>query len=203
MDCTGNTYNISMGCCRPVLGPIENYYTKWETERYVSGYTYSKEEIDEKTSGETSGCCITPEEVDEKIASAITDVEAEIPSLSAYSTTEEVNNAINQATSGSVDSGEVQTIIDESISGKVDSTAFETFSGEVTTSLGEKALQSDLDTLNGVVTAHTADTTVHITSAERTTWNNKANVWCGDSTAWAAISGGTLDNNTIYLVYNI
>lgn len=87
-NCEGKTINIGMGCCKPVLGPVENYYTKWETERYVSGYTYSKEEIDKKTSGKTSGCCITPEEVDEKIASAKTEIEQEIPSLSGYATEE-------------------------------------------------------------------------------------------------------------------
>ena len=50
-------------------------------------------------------------------------------------------------------------------------------------------------------TAHTSDTTVHVTTAQTTAWNNKANVWCGDETAWGQISGGTLDSNTLYLVY--
>lgn len=65
-----------MGCCQPVLGPIENYYTKPQIDRM----------IDEIESGITSGCCITPEEVDEKIASAKTEIENEIPSLSGYAT---------------------------------------------------------------------------------------------------------------------
>lgn len=71
-NCNGNTYNIGMGCCQPVLGPVENYYTKYQIDRML-------EKID-------SGCCITEEEVDEKIASAKTDVEAEIPSLDGYAT---------------------------------------------------------------------------------------------------------------------
>lgn len=50
-------------------------------------------------------------------------------------------------------------------------------------------------------TAHTSDTTVHVTSAEKSTWSSKANVWSGDETAWGQISGGTLDSNTLYLVY--
>lgn len=95
--CNKKNYNFSMGCCQPVLGPIENYYTKYQ--------------IDQMLSGQTSGCCITPEEVDEKIeeaisgitpcdlseywtsaqtesaiTSAITVVEGEIPSLSGYAT---------------------------------------------------------------------------------------------------------------------
>ena len=65
-----------MGCCQPVLGPIENYYTKPQIDRM----------IDEIESAITSGCCITPEEVDEKITSAKTEIENEIPSLSGYAT---------------------------------------------------------------------------------------------------------------------
>ena len=82
-------------------------------------------------------------------------------------------NAVG-STGGGVDSGTVQTMIDQSVSGKTDISAF---------------------------TAHTSDTTVHVTTAQTAVWNNKANVWCGDETAWGQISGGTLDSNTLYLVY--
>lgn len=71
-NCEGKTINIGMGCCEPVLAPIENYYTKYQ--------------IDKMLSGGTSGCCITPEEVDDKIESAKTEIESEIPSLSGYAT---------------------------------------------------------------------------------------------------------------------
>lgn len=64
MGCDCNkTHNISMGCCVPVLGPIENYYTKYQTDLRI------EEEISGLT-GSSSGCCITPEEVDEKISAA-------------------------------------------------------------------------------------------------------------------------------------
>ena len=56
-NCEGKQYNVSMGCCEPVLAPIQNYYTKYQIDKMI-------EEIE---SGITSGCCITPEEVDEKI----------------------------------------------------------------------------------------------------------------------------------------
>lgn len=72
-NCEGKKYNIGMGCCQPVLAPIENYYTKWQVDDLIESAT-------------TSGCCITPEEVDEKIESAKTEIEAEIPSLSGYAT---------------------------------------------------------------------------------------------------------------------
>lgn len=62
---------IIMGCCEPMLGPIEAYYTKFTIDRM----------LDEITSAITSGCCITPEEVDEKILSAKTEIEGEIPTV--------------------------------------------------------------------------------------------------------------------------
>lgn len=62
-----------MGCCQPVLGPIENYYTKHQVDELIESAT-------------TSGCCITPEEVESAITSAMTVVEGEIPSLSGYAT---------------------------------------------------------------------------------------------------------------------
>lgn len=74
---------------------------------------------------------------------------------------------------GGVTTGQVQTMIDESISGKTN--------------------QSDF-------TAHTSNTNVHVTASEKSTWNAKPNVWCGDETAWSQISGST-ESGTIYLVY--
>lgn len=130
--CEPKKYSISMGCCQPVLGPVENYYTKYQIDDML-------EEIE---SAITSGCCITPEEVDEKIESAKTEIETEIPSLSGYATEQWVEDkhyltehqplkTINgQVISGSgnieiecesgITSGEVQTMIDNSISGKQD-----------------------------------------------------------------------------------
>ena len=51
--------NINMGCVTPIVANADAYYTK--------------SEIDEKLEDiVTSGCCITPQEVDDKISSAIT-----------------------------------------------------------------------------------------------------------------------------------
>lgn len=75
-----------MGCCQPVLGPIENYYTKYQVDQML-------EEIE---SAITSGCCITPEEVDEKIEEAISGIS---PDLSDYYTKEEVDALIPEVPS--------------------------------------------------------------------------------------------------------
>jgi hypothetical protein len=84
------------------------------------------------------------------------------------------NNVIS-VTGGTegISSAQCQAQIDKSISGKTN--------------------QSDFS-------AHTANTTVHITSTERNTWNAKADVWVGDETAWSQISGNT-QQGVIYLVF--
>lgn len=274
-NCEGKTINIGMGCCQPVLGPVENYYTKWETERYVSGYTYSKEEIDEKTSGKTSGCCITPEEVDEKIASAKTEIEQEIPSLSGYATEEWVldqqyitgvdlsnyalkseiptvptsNTAFtndagylteHQSLSGyateafvsgytydkatidyKISEGGIfdptqyytKTATDALLDEKLDATAYtptdlsnyytksETSSKtEIDTAIAYKVSQSDFQTLSGVVTSHTNNSDIHVTSTDKTNWNAKPDVVMCTEAEWQNISGNT-QTGTIYLVY--
>ena len=85
-NCEPKKYSISMGCCEPVLGPIEAYYTKYQIDKML-------EEIE---SGITSGCCITPEEVDEKIDEAISGIS---PDLSDYYTKEEVDALIPEVPS--------------------------------------------------------------------------------------------------------
>lgn len=76
-DCN-KTYSIGLGCCTPVLAPADNYYTKYQTEK----------KIEEAVSGLTgsTGCCITPEEVESAITSAMTIVEGEIPTVPTSNT---------------------------------------------------------------------------------------------------------------------
>lgn len=88
-NCEPRKYEISMGCCQPVLGPIENYYTKYEVDKLIesattSGCCITPEEVDEKIDEAISGITVsgvTQEELDEAIASAKTQIEAEIPTV--------------------------------------------------------------------------------------------------------------------------
>ena len=154
-DCNKTT-NISMGCCQPVLGPIEAYYTKFTIDR----------KLEEITSAITSGCCITPEEVDEKITSAKTEIESEIPTV------------------------------------PTSNTAFTNDAGYITgVDLSNYATTGDVANVSTALTAHTSDTTIHVTPEQVASWNLKTNVWCGSEADWALISGGTLDPQCIYLVY--
>lgn len=230
--------------------------SNYATTAFVSGFTYDKSTIDEKVAGGGSfdpsqyytktatdellaekldATAYTPcdlsnyynkTEVDNIIVSAITDVEAEIPTvptsntaftndagyitsvdLSNYSTTEQVNSAITQAVSGKQDtlvSGtSIKTINNESLLG----------SGNITIQGGGATYTAGtgIDITNDVISvtgktdtsafiAHTADTVVHTTSAEKSSWNAKPDVWCGTLSQWSQISGNT-QPNTIYLVY--
>lgn len=40
-NCEGKTINVGMGCCQPVLGPVENYYTKQQVDKLISAVTVS------------------------------------------------------------------------------------------------------------------------------------------------------------------
>lgn len=129
MGCNCNkTHNISMGCCVPTLGPIENYYTKYEVDKII-------EDI------EISGvCCITEDEVDAKIESAKTEIEGEIPSLSGYATE--------------------QWVEDKHYITGVD--------------LSDYTTTAETGALINVVTAHTADTLIHVSAEQVATWNAKS-----------------------------
>lgn len=216
-----------------VIADADNYYTKAQTDALiddVSGMTPQEVEaiVDEAVSGFT-----TDEEVDAKIASAKTEIEGEIPSLSGYAT---------------------QEYVDEKDAEKLSVSDFNTYSGTVASSIGEKASQSDLTALsaqvetvisgevtsadvqtqidssisgkadssavtsvNDALTAHAANATVHVSTAQTSAWDAKSNfsgsyndltdkptipsIWSGTEAQWSQISGGTLDNNCIYLVY--
>lgn len=49
-------------------------------------------------------------------------------------------------------------------------------SGDVQSAISGKAEASDVNTLSGTVTAHTANTDIHVTAADKTAWNAKADI---------------------------
>ena len=93
----------------------------------------------------------------------------------------DITNDVISVTSSSITSAEVQTMIDESVSGKAD--ASEVAENELVTAMAlndlngkiaSAASAGDLTSLSGVVTAHTANTQVHVTSADKSAWDGKA-----------------------------
>lgn len=196
-DCENNFIHIDCGCKSKEVCDCENILL--EISKLKTQDTVLQREIDEISGSTSSG--VTEEQLNEAIASAKTEIEAEIPSLSGYATEEYVNAQISSQTGDFVTGEQLSSYtydkatINEKIAGGgiFDPTQYYN-TAQTQSLLDDKA---DLSAF----TAHTSDTTVHVTSAEKSTWNNKANVWCGSEADWALISGGTLDSNTIYLVY--
>ena len=215
----GCIHNINMGCCEPVLAPVENFYTKGQVDELIEEAVIS-------------GCCITPEEVDEKIEEAISgitvsgvteerleeaiaEVESEIPSIDGLASEEfvmdytydkqTIDDKVAEVESEipSIDglaSEEFVTsytydkqTIDEKVAsgGTFDPTQYynktqtnslldlkadtaDTYTKtEVNSLVDSKADITALTQVNNALTAHTANTTVHVTEADKNTWNNK------------------------------
>ena len=139
---------------------LSNYYTRLETDDLldtkldVSAYTPTDLSNYYKKS-ETSGAT----QISTALASKAN--KSEIPSLDGYATETWVE-----------DKGYLTEHQD--ISGKLDVSAFNTYSGSVNTQLNSKASENDLNALNDTVTAHTANTTVHVTASEKSAWNGKS-----------------------------
>lgn len=184
-----------------------NYYNKTEIDNIVSGLNESIDTkldasaytptdlseywtsaqttsaIDAATSGKADTTAVT-----EAISAATDDMATktwvgeqgyltEHQSLSAYSTTEEVNSAITEATSGKVDTSTYNTYTANTateISNKLAVSDFNSYSGAVDTSINSKASESDLSALTDVVSAHTANTDIHVTTAQTAAWNAKS-----------------------------
>ena len=144
----GKTINIEMGCCVPIVANADAYYTKSQVD----------EKIDEIIS---SGCCITPEEVDEKISAATDGLASEEwvadqhyltdADLSDYALKTDIPTVPTSNTAFTNDAG---YITQDSITGKADTTA--------------------VTEVNNTLTAHTANTNIHITTAQSAAWDAKS-----------------------------
>lgn len=182
-----------MGCCEPVLAPIQNYYTKYQIDKMIESAT-------------TSGCCITPEEVDEKIEEAISGI------TQSGVTEEEMNEAI--ASAKTEIEAEIPTV-------PTSNTAFTNDAGYLTE-------HQHLKTINGnslvgegdieIGTGGTIDLSNYYTTAQTETaissavsgkadttyvqnnYINKNQIQCVSEAEWSQISGST-QADTLYLVY--
>lgn len=58
----------------------------------------------------------------------------------------------------------------------VNVTTFTAYTASTSTEIGNKADTTAVTAVNNALTAHTADTTIHVTSSDKTTWNGKQDV---------------------------
>ena len=151
------TFNSDAGK-QPISIPLTdifnpaNYYTTAQTQSYVSGFTYDKATIDQKVA---EGGTFDPDLYYDKTATDAL--------LAAKANTSAVTAVANDVQTVS---GQVQT--------KVATSDFNTYTAATATALNGKADTSAVTTVSDALTAHTANTSVHVTAAEKTTWNNKS-----------------------------
>ena len=180
---SGVTYTLS---AQTSGGDVSSAITSGDTNAVAGGAVYDKFD-----------------EVEQVTAAALNVLNESLSgkqdTLSAGTNITIVDNVISASGGGGVTTGEVQTMIDESISGKVSSVRLydykdsgsryqvlqETKNGTSYTNIcdfgkiNDKAIVGTGATYFSLVetsafTAHTADSVVHITSAERTAWNAKS-----------------------------
>lgn len=159
------------------------------TQYYTTAQTYSKTEANSLLDEKLDATAYTPtdlsnydtkSEVNAKIEQA-TSGKVDTSTFNTYS------GNVASALDGKVDDAEIADMATKTwvgnqgyltehqdISGKLDVSAFTAYSGAVDTTINSKASQASVDALNGVVTAHTANTEIHVTSAEKNAWNAKS-----------------------------
>ena len=81
-----------------------------------------------------------------------------------------MTQAISEATSGKADTTAVTQAISEAVSGKADTTAM---TQAITEATSGKADTSTVESINNTLTAHTANTDIHVTTADKTAWSGK------------------------------
>ena len=123
------------------------------------------------------------------------------PSLDSGSTNAVANSAITAALNGKADKSDIPTV-------PTNVSAFNNDVGYVTSGYVNSAVTN----VNNALTAHTADSTVHVTQTEKNTWNNKADsstlnnyllknkIMC--MTQWEFDSLETIDPTVLYLIHS-
>lgn len=186
---------------------LSNYYTKNETS--------SKTEIADAISQSTSGS-VTSAEVQTQIDNSISgktnesDFSAHTANTNIHVTTAQTSawdakqNALTAGSGISITNNVI------SVTGGTEGISSAQCQAQIDQSISGKTNQSDFS-------AHTANTSIHVTTAQTASWDAKSDfsgsyndltnkptipsIWSGTEAQWSQISGGTLDNNTIYLVY--
>ena len=132
------------------------------TQSFVRDYTYDKQTIEDMI--EEGGGFIPENYYDKTATDALLDEKLDV---TAYTPTDLSNYYQKSETSGS---SQISTALNE----KVDNSTFNTYTASTNSSLSGKASQSDLSTLSGTVTAHTANANIHVTAQDKSNWNAKS-----------------------------
>ena len=207
------------------------------TSDALSGYSTTQEmnqAIDDAVSGKADSSAFsaysTTSEVEEMIASAKTEIEAEIPSLDGYATETYVDNSVSGKADTSAltqyyTSAETDTAISNAVSGKMDTSAMTAYSTtqEMNTAI-DNAVSGKMDTSGMSAYATTAFTEAtylkehqslaglfasvdYVSSAKTIFFYDKDNTEVGTVDATDFIKDGMVDEvyisgDTLYIVFN-
>lgn len=201
--------------------------TRWEVQcsSYIedaSNY-YTKKQVDDLIESATSSgnCCITEEEVDEKIESAKTEIEAEIPSLSGYATEQwvedknyitgvdlsdyalksEIPTVPTSNTAFTNDAGyltEHQSLSAYSTTDEVNSAITQAVSGKQDTLSAGTNVQINNNIISATDTTYTAGD--NITISNQNVISTITKFWCGTQAQYDQIT--TKDPNTVYMIHS-
>ena len=166
------TFNSDAGK-QPISIPLTdifdpaNYYTTAQTQSYVSGFTYDKATIDQKVA---EGGTFDPDLYYDKTATDAL-LAAKADTATTY-TKAETDTALATKVATS-DFNTYTAATETALNGKVNTSALNNYYTK-TEVYNKQEVDAAYGTVYQALTAHTADTTVHVTSAEKTTWNNKS-----------------------------
>ena len=183
-----------------------NYYTTAQTQSYVSGFTYDKATIDQKVAeggtfdpdlyyDKTATDALLVAKADTATTYTKTEVDNALSSKADTSTVTAVNDALTAHTANTtvhVTSAEKTTWNNKSdFSGDYNDLTNKPTIPTVPTNISDftndagyitnaditgKADTTAVTQVNDALTAHTANTTIHVTSAEKSEWDSKAEV---------------------------
>jgi hypothetical protein len=204
-DCENNFIQVDCGCKSKEVCECENILL--EISKLKSEDVVLQREIDAISGASISG--VTEEEVDAKIASAKTEIEAEIPSLSGYATEQWVEDKhyitgvdlSNYATTAFVSGFTYdKATIDEKVAqgGSFDPTQY--FNTAQTINLVESAVtrvEAEIPTVPTNVSAFNND--AHYVTSASTETQITNHFWCGTQAQYNALP--TKENNVLYLIH--
>lgn len=204
-DCENNFIQVDCGCKQKDVCECENILL--EISKLKSEDIVLQREIDAISGASISG--VTEEEVDAKIASAKTEIEAEIPSLSGYATEQWVEDKhyitgvdlSNYATTAFVSGFTYdKATIDEKVAqgGSFDPSQY--FNTAQTINLVESAVtrvEAEIPTVPTNVSAFNND--AHYVTSASTETQITNHFWCGTQAQYNALP--TKENNVLYLIH--
>ena len=201
-DCETNFIQVDCGCKQKEVCECENILL--EISKLKSKDVVLQREIDEISGASISS--VTEEEVDAKIASAKTEIEGEIPSLSGYATEDYVNAQISSQTSDFVTGEQLSSYtydkatIDEKIAGGGIFDPTQYYTTAQTVNLVESAVtrvEAEIPTVPTNVSAFNND--AHYVTSASTETQITNHFWCGTQAEYDALP--TKQNNVLYLIH--